>query len=127
MNLFSSGNFLKFELLELTKVKKSFRKLKKVGHIIRKWYSSSIKLGELQILHILRSGGVDFFPYLPLSVPKSWELNLNLRSDFLKFAFSIVSRYGSNLISDLNFRYVLNFFLDHNYLFFQTSCGYSFL
>ena len=26
-----------------------------------KWYSSSIKLGELQILHILRSGGIDFF------------------------------------------------------------------
>ena len=82
MNLFSSDNFLRFELLELTKVKKSLRKLKKVGQIIRKWYSSSITLGELQILQILRSGGVDFFPYLPLPISKSWELNLNLLSDF---------------------------------------------
>ena len=79
MNLFSSDNLFKFELLKLTKVKKSLRKLKKVGHIIRKWYSSSIKLGELQILHILSSGGVDFFPYLPPSI--SWELNLNLYQD----------------------------------------------
>ena len=110
MNLLSSDNSLKFELMDLTKVKKSLRKLEKVGHIIRKWYSSSIKLGELQILHILRSGGIDFFPYLPLSISKSCELSLNLLRDFLKFAFSIVSRYGSNLMTDLNFRLVRNFF-----------------
>ena len=34
--------------MELMEVKKSLRKLEKVGHIIRKWYSFSIKLGELR-------------------------------------------------------------------------------
>ena len=91
-------------------MKRSLRKLEKVGHIIRKWYSSSVKLNKLQILHVLRSGGIDFFPYLPLSISKSWERSLNLLTDFIMCAFSIVARYGSNLITDLNFRYVRNFF-----------------
>ena len=95
--------------MELKRMKKSLRKVEKVEHI-RKWYLPSIKLGELQILHILHSGGIDLFPYLPFSLSKSWELNLNFLSDFLKFAFSIVSRHGSNLITDLNFRHVCNFF-----------------
>ena len=76
--------------MELTEVKK----FERVGHIMRKWYLSFSKLGELQILHILHSGGIDFFPYLPLSISKSWELSLNLHSDCVKFLFSIVSRYG---------------------------------
>ena len=55
-------------------MKNSLLKLEKVRHIIKKWYSSSIELGELQILHILHSGAIDFFPYLPLSTPNSGSL-----------------------------------------------------
>ena len=96
INLYILGLWKKYFIIYL------LRMLLYTGHIIIKWYSSSISLlsQSLQILSVLTS-----FLYLPSSIFKLWNDDQILDKNFLNFGLSTFCRYVASSKVVLNYLY----------------------